>query len=124
VRSGALVFTAGQLPMSGGSLLAAGCVGGSLDAATARRCAEQCALNALAAASGVCDLDDVARVVKMVCYVCSDPGFTAQPGVADGASEVLFSAFGEVGRHAREAVGVSALPLGAPVELSLILEIG
>lgn len=124
VRAGDLVFTAGQLPMAEGSLLAYGRLGDSIDAETGRACAARCALNALAAASTVCDLDEVVRVVKLVCYVSSSEAFTAQPSVADGASEVLISAFGEAGRHAREAVGVSALPLGAPVEVSLVLQIG
>lgn len=123
VRTGKLVFTSGQLPMREGVLLASGVVGADVEADLARRCAEQCALNALAAASSVCDLDAVARVVKLVGYVASAPGFSGQPAVIDGASNVLLAAFGEAGTHAREAVGVMALPLGAPVELSLVLEV-
>lgn len=123
VRASGLVFTSGQLPMREGMLLASGRVGGEVSADAATACARQCALNALAAASTVCDLDDVTRVVKLVGYVASEPGFTAQPGVIDGASAVLALAFGEDGRHAREAVGVAALPLGAPVEVSLVLEV-
>jgi enamine deaminase RidA (YjgF/YER057c/UK114 family) len=124
VRSGALVFTSGQLPVRDGSLLASGAVGGTVQTDVARQCAEQCALNALAAASSVCDLDDVTRVIKLVGYVASVASFVGQPGVIDGASGVLALAFGDSGRHAREAVGVAALPLGAPVEVSLVLEIG
>jgi enamine deaminase RidA (YjgF/YER057c/UK114 family) len=123
VRTGRLVFTAGQLPMADGALVATGLVGAEVEPADAARAAERCALNALAAASTVCDLDDVVRVVKVTGYVASVPGFTAQPAVIDGASAVLVSAFGEQGRHAREAVGVAALPLGAPVEVSLVLEV-
>lgn len=123
VRSGNLVFTSGQLPMRGGSLVAAGTVGESVSLEDARLCAEQCAANALGALGSACDLDSVVRVVKLVCYVASAPGFTGQPGVADAASAVMLTAFGESGRHVREAVGVAALPLGAPVELSLVVEV-
>lgn len=123
VRTGRLVFTSGQLPMRGGELMAAGVVGTEVDPDTAALCAGQCALNALAAASTVCDLSRVTRVVKVVGYVASAPGFTAQPAVVNGASNVMSTAFGEHGRHAREAVGVVALPLGAPVEVSLVLEV-
>lgn len=124
VRSGALVFTAGQLPLVGGALIAAGLVGGEVDPGLATTCARQAALNALAAAATVCDLDDVIRVVKLVGYVASAGSFTAQPAVINGASEVMVAAFGDAGRHAREAVGVVRLPLDAPVEVSLVLEVG
>jgi enamine deaminase RidA (YjgF/YER057c/UK114 family) len=124
VRSGDLVFTSGQLPMADGALLATGLVGADATPEDARRAAERCALNALAAASTVCDLDDVVQVVKVTGYVASAPGFSAQPGVIDGASAVLVAAFGDAGVHAREAVGVAALPLGASVELSLVLSLG
>jgi enamine deaminase RidA (YjgF/YER057c/UK114 family) len=124
VRSGALVFTSGQLPMEAGVLIASGTLGGPVDIDTGRRCAELCALRALAAASAVADLDAVVRVVKLVGYVASEPGFTAQPSVIDGASAVMGAAFGAAGEHAREAVGVAALPLGAPVEVSIVLELG
>jgi len=123
VRSGALVFTSGQIPMRDGSLVATGRVGGDVSVDEGRRCAVQCVLNALAAASTVCDLDEVERVVKVVGYVSSDPGFTGQPGVIDAASDVILAAYTDAGRHAREAVGVAALPLGAPVEVSLVLEV-
>lgn len=124
VRSGSLVFTSGQLPMRADTLIVAGTVGADVGPDVARACASQCALNALAAASTVCDLDRVIRVVKVTGYVASAPGFTAQPAVVDGASSVMSSAFGEAGRHARAAVGVAALPLGAPVEVELVLELG
>jgi enamine deaminase RidA (YjgF/YER057c/UK114 family) len=123
MRAGNLVFTSGQLPMLAGELIERGRVDADVSPESAERCARQCALNALAAASTVCDLDEVVRVVKLVGYVASAPGFAGQPGVIDGASGVLATAFGEAGRHAREAVGVAALPLGAPVEVSLVLEV-
>jgi len=123
VRTGSLVFTSGQLPMQAGALIATGSVGAGVDPDTARACASRCALNALAAASTVCDLDDVTRVVKVTGYVASAPGFTGQPGVVDGASAVMGAAFGETGRHARAAVGVASLPLGAPVEVEIVLEL-
>jgi enamine deaminase RidA (YjgF/YER057c/UK114 family) len=123
VRTGSLVFTSGQLPMVSGTLLATGSVGAEVDADAACECAARCALNALAAASTVCDLDDVTRVVKVTGYVASAPGFTGQPGVVNGASAVMGTAFGEAGRHARAAVGVASLPLGAPVEVEIVLEL-
>lgn len=123
VRAADFVFTSGQLPMRDGALSASGSVGADVDVDTARECAALCALNALAAASGVCDLDNVVRVVKVTGFVASADGFTAQPGVVDGASAVMLAAFGEAGRHARSAVGVASLPLGAPVEVEIILEI-
>jgi enamine deaminase RidA (YjgF/YER057c/UK114 family) len=121
---GTLVFTAGQLPIRQGTLITTGTVDDVVSEEAARLCATQCALNALAAASTVCDLDDVTAVAKLVGYVASAPGFVAQPGVINGASSVMHQAFGDVGRHAREAVGVASLPLGAPVEVSLILGLG
>ncbi len=124
-RAAGLVFTAGQLPIEAGALVSSGLVGGEVTLDTARSCAERAALNALAAASGVCDLDSVESVVRLTVYVASAPGFTEQPKVADAASEVLTAAFGkDAGRHSREAVGVAVLPLGAPVELSLVLSVG
>lgn len=123
VRAGSLVFTAGQLPLRGGALLTSGAVGVQVTVDQARLCAAQCALNALAAASIVCDLDEVVGVVKVTGYVASGPGFTSQPTVIDGASAVVLAAFGDAGRHARVAVGVSELPLGAPVEVELVLRL-
>lgn len=124
VRTGPMVFTSGQLPTVDGALLTSGLVGGAVDVRTAVSAAQACALNALAAASTVCDLDEVAAVAKLTGYVASAPGFTAQPTVIDGASAVILAAFGERGRHAREAVGVAELPGGAPVEISLVLVCG
>jgi enamine deaminase RidA (YjgF/YER057c/UK114 family) len=124
VRTGDLVFTAGQLPMRAGALVAAGTVGAEVDVATAKSCAAQAALNALAAASTVCDLDAVTAVVKVTGFVASEAGFTSQPAVLDGASEVVLTAFGDRGRHARAAVGVASLPMGAPVEVEIVLEVG
>jgi len=124
VRTGSLVYTSGQLPLLGSELLACGLVGSAVELSDAFACAQQCALNALAAAASVCDLDEVVAVVKLVGYVASAEGFAAQPAVIDGASEVLVAAFGDAGRHAREAVGVAALPMGAPVEVSLVLQLG
>lgn len=124
VLSGGFVFTSGQLPFSSGELLATGRVGASVDESAAFSCASRCALNALAAASGVCSLEDVVRVVKLTGYVASAPGFNRQPAVIDGASAIMTAAFGpERGAHAREAVGVAELPLEAPVEVSIILEV-
>lgn len=124
VQSGSLVFTSGQLPMRDGRLLATGTVGADVDLEAAQAAAAQCALNAVAAVRGLIgDLDRVVRVVKAVCFVASAPGFTGQPAVANGASTLLGTAFGDAGVHARSAVGVSALPLGAPVEVEVIVEV-
>lgn len=120
-RAGSLVFTAGQLPLRDGALLTSGKVGDSVSIETARACAQLAALNALSAASSVCDLDEVAAVARLTGFVASAEGFVRQPAVIDGASEVLSAAFGEAGRHAREAIGVAELPLNAPVEISLVL---
>ncbi|GAA2079404.1 RidA family protein [Pseudolysinimonas kribbensis] len=123
VVSGNLVFTAGQLPFVEGALPATGKVGGEVDADEAAAFARIAALNALAAAaSAIGSLDRVTRVVKVVVFVASDPSFTAQPSVANGASELLGQVFGDEGRHARSAVGVAVLPLDSPVEVELTLE--
>lgn len=122
-RAGDLVFTSGQLPVVQGALLAVGRVGDAVSLDVAQSCARTAALNALAAAATVCDLDRVDGAVKLVGYVASATDFVQQPAVINGASAVLIAAFGEAGKHAREAVGVAALPLGAPVEVSLILQI-
>jgi enamine deaminase RidA (YjgF/YER057c/UK114 family) len=123
VVTGNLVFTAGQLPFADGKLLATGKVGDAVTPEDAYALARQCALNALAAAGdAIGSLDRVTRVVKAVVFVNSAPGFTGQPGVANGGSELLGEVFGDAGRHARSAVGVSELPLDSPVELELILE--
>jgi enamine deaminase RidA (YjgF/YER057c/UK114 family) len=123
VRSGAHVFTSGQLPLRDGQLLATGKVGGEVSAETAYDCARQCALNAIAAVEQLVELDQVVRVVKATVFVASTPDFTGQPGVANGASELLGAAFGDAGQHARSAVGVPVLPLDAPVEVELVVEV-
>ena len=123
VRAGSLVFTSGQLPMVGGQLSAVGKVGALVTAEQAKELARTCALNALAAIDALVGLDSVVRVVKVVGFVASTPDFTGQPGVVNGASELLGEVFGEAGAHARSAVGVAALPLDAPVEVELIVEV-
>jgi len=124
VVSGDLVFTSGQLPMRSGELIATGKVGGEVSVDEAVACAQQCALNAIAAVkSMVGDLDRVAQVVKVVAFVASTPDFTGQPGVANGASELLGEVFGDAGVHARSAVGVPVLPLDAPVEVEIVVRV-
>ena len=124
VRSGNLVWTSGQLPFVDGKLSATGKVGADVDADTAKSLARTCALNAIAAIHAeLGDLDRVRRVVKVVGFVASDPSFTGQPGVINGASEFLGEVFGELGRHARSAVGVAVLPLDAPVEVEVVVEV-
>lgn len=123
VRSGLHVFTSGQLPFAGGELMATGKVGAEVDVDTAFACARQCALNAIAAVASVADLEQVVRVVKATVFIASAPDFTGQPTVANGASELLGLAFGDAGVHARSAVGVAALPLDAPVEIELVVEV-
>ena len=124
VRSGSHIFTSGQLPMRSGQLIATGKVGGEVTPEVAVECAQQCALNALAAVKAeLGSLDDVRRVVKVVCFVASTPDFTGQPQITNGVSELLGKVFGEAGIHARSAVGVPVLPLDAPVEVELIVEV-
>jgi enamine deaminase RidA (YjgF/YER057c/UK114 family) len=124
VRSGNHVFTSGQLPMRDGQLMLTGKVGGEVTQEEAVECARQCGLNALAAVRAeVGELSAVKRIVKVVAFVASTPDFTGQPLVANGVSELLGEVFGEAGRHARSAVGVSALPLDAPVEVELVVEV-
>ncbi len=123
VVTGGLVYTAGQLPFTDGALPATGKVGGDVRVEEAAGYARTAALNALAAAAAaIGSLDRVTRVVKALVFVASAPDFTAQPVVANGASDLLLEVFGEPGRHARSAVGVAVLPLDAPVEVELILE--
>jgi enamine deaminase RidA (YjgF/YER057c/UK114 family) len=125
VRTGDLVFTAGQLPRRDGELVATGKVGADVTPEVATEAAAACALNALAAIKGeVGDLSAVRRVVKVVVFVASAPGFTGQPGVANGASELLGKVFGDAGVHARSAVGVAVLPLDVPVEVEVVVEVG
>ena len=123
VRSGALVFTSGQLPMVDGQLAAVGKVGALVSPEQAKELARTCALNALAAIDALVGLDSVVRVVKVVGFVASVPEFTGQPAVINGASELLGEVFGDAGKHARSAVGVSVLPLDVPVEVEIIVEV-
>ncbi len=122
-RSGNHVWTAGQVPFVDGKLPATGKVGAEVDADTAKDLARTCALNALAAVDALVGLDSVTGVVKLVGFVASDPAFTGQPGVINGASELMAEVFGEAGAHARSAVGVAVLPLDAPVEVELVVEV-
>ncbi|OBH03101.1 RidA family protein [Mycobacterium sp. E1747] len=124
VRTGDLVYTAGQLPMQSGQLAGTGKVGGRVSPEEGKALARICALNALAAVDSLVGIDAVTRVVKVVGFVASAPGFNGQPGVINGASELLAEVFGDAGAHARSAVGVSELPLDAPVEVELIVEVG
>jgi enamine deaminase RidA (YjgF/YER057c/UK114 family) len=125
VRTGSFVYTAGQLPLVEGKLLMAGKVGAQVTTAEAAALARICALNALAAVASVTGtLSAVTRVVKVTGFVASDPGFTDQAQVVNGASELLLEVFGEAGRHARSAVGMAVLPFDAPVEIELIAEVG
>ena len=124
LRSGQHVFTSGQLPLRDGQLITAGKVGGEVTPEQAVECARQCALNALAAVRAeVGELSAIKRVVKVVVFVASTPDFTGQPAVANGASELFGEVFGDIGRHARSAVGVAVLPLDAPVEVELVVEV-
>lgn len=124
VRSGDYVHTSGQLPMKDGALVATGKVGAEVTPEVAYDAAQLCALNALAAVKSlVGDLGRIKRVVKVVAFVASAPDFTAQPKVANGASELLGKVFGDAGVHARSAVGVAVLPLDAPVEVEIVVEV-
>ncbi|MEE6177121.1 RidA family protein [Mycobacterium sp. 050134] len=124
VRTGNLVYTSGQLPMEAGKLTGTGKVGADITPEQAKAMARVCALNALAAVNSLVGIDAVTRVVKVVGFVASAPGFNGQPGVVNGASDLLGEVFGDSGAHARSAVGVSELPLDAPVEVELIVEVG
>ncbi|USN99169.1 MAG: RidA family protein [Phycisphaeraceae bacterium] len=125
VRTGRLVFISGQIPVQAGALMASGCIPDPVPVELAVACARQCALNAVAvAAEAAGGLDRIARIVRVGCFVASAPGFTDQPKVANGASELLVELFGDSGRHARAAVGSVALPLGAPVEVEMTVEVG
>jgi enamine deaminase RidA (YjgF/YER057c/UK114 family) len=123
IRSGALVFTAGQVPFVNGVVAATGKVGAEIGPDEAKGHARTCALNALAAVDALVGIDAVVRVVKVTGFVASAEGFTGQPGVLNGASELLGEIFGDAGRHARSAVGVAELPLGVPVEVELVVEV-
>lgn len=131
-RSGALVYTSGQLPFVGGALPATGLVGGAVAPDDAKGYARTAALNAVAAVATllaaetgeepVAALERVTHVVKVVGFVASESSFNGQPGVVNGASELLVTLFGDAGRHARSAIGVAALPLGSPVEVEIVVE--
>lgn len=123
VQSGRHVYVSGQLPLVDGSLLATGKVGAEVSPELAKELAGRCALNALAAVEALVGLENVIKIVKVVGYVAVAEGFTAIPGVVNGASELFGAVFGEAGQHARSAVGVAALPLDAPVEIEIIAEI-
>jgi enamine deaminase RidA (YjgF/YER057c/UK114 family) len=124
VRTGRYVYTAGQVPFVDGKLEATGKVGGAVSAEDGARLARICALNAVAAAASVAGgIDNIARIVKVTGFVASDPAFTGQPAVINGASELLLEVFGDAGKHARSAVGMAVLPLDAPVEVELIAEL-
>ena len=118
VRTGNLVYTSGQVARE-----LSGKVGAEVSEADAKDAARSCALNALAAIDALVGLDSVVRVVKVLGFVASAPGFTGQPGVINGASELLGEVFGDAGAHARSAVGVAELPLGVPVEVEMIVEV-
>ena len=123
-RSGNYVYTSGQLPFVAGELIATGILGKDIDEETGAKCAEQCAVNAIAAAKSVIgDLDKIVRVVKVVGFVASAQDFTKHPVVINGASDLFIKAFGDAGKHARSAVGVAALPLNTPVEVEVIFEV-
>jgi enamine deaminase RidA (YjgF/YER057c/UK114 family) len=123
-RDGDLVFTSGQLPIKEGKLIAEGKVGGSVSVQKGAECARICAVNCLSAVKSVIgSLEKLDQIVKLVVYVNSAEGFTGQPGVANGASELLVEIFGEKGKHSRSAVGVAELPLDAPVEIEMIVRI-
>jgi enamine deaminase RidA (YjgF/YER057c/UK114 family) len=124
-RAGTLVFTAGQVPFEGGELAMTGKVGDAVTLEDAKEAARLCALNALAAAAAAAGgLNNISRIVKVTGYVTSAPGFNGQPQVLNGASDLLGEVFGEAGLHARSAVGVAELPLDAPVEVELVVELG
>ena len=122
-RTGSLVFTAGQVPLVDGAVAATGKVGREVSPEEAKRHARTCALNALAAVHALVGIDAVVRVVKVVGFVASAEGFTGQPAVINGASELFGAVFGDAGAHARSAVGVAELPLGVPVEVELVVEV-
>ena len=122
VRSGNLVYTAGQLPMRSGHLARTGKVGAAVTPEEGKELARICTLNALAAVDSLVGLDAVTQVVKVTGFVASAAGFNGQPGVVNGASDLLAEVFG--GSHARSAVGVSELPLDSPVEVELVVEVG
>ncbi len=124
LRSGDHVFTSGQLPLRDGALVHTGKVGGEVSLEDGQACAQQCVLNALAAVASQVPLEQVRRIVKLTVFVASTPDFTEQPKVANGASDLVGEVFGDAGRHTRSAVGVAVLPLDAPVEVEMVVEVG
>jgi enamine deaminase RidA (YjgF/YER057c/UK114 family) len=123
IRTGNLVFTAGQLPLVDGAIPSTGKVGTKVSVEEAKRLAQVCALNALAAVETVADVNKIVKVVRVVGYVNGEPDFISQPAVVNGASELYLHIWGEAGKHARSAIGVAELPLDAPVEVELTVEI-
>ena len=123
IRTGNLVFTAGQLPLIDGAIPSTGKVGTKVSVDEAKRLAQVCALNALAAVETVAEVNKIVKVVRVVGYVNGEPGFISQPAVINGASELYLHIWGEAGKHARSAIGVAELPLDAPVEVELTVEI-
>jgi enamine deaminase RidA (YjgF/YER057c/UK114 family) len=123
VQSGHHVYVSGQLPVVDGKLLATGKVGNGVSAEQAKDLAERCAINALGAVDSLVGLENVVKIVKVTGFVASAEGFTGQPGVLNGASDLFGAVFGEAGRHARSAVGVAELPLDSPVEVEVIVEV-
>ncbi len=124
VRSGNQLFISGQLPLSGGKPVAVGKVGRTVSPAQAKKSAEACAINILAQAKAALgSLDKIKRVVKVTAFVAADPNFTDIPQIANGASDLFVNVLGEIGKHARSAVGVAALPMDVPVEVEAILEV-
>jgi enamine deaminase RidA (YjgF/YER057c/UK114 family) len=123
IRTGNLIFTAGQLPLVNGQMVATGKVGQEVDVEQAKKLAEVCALNCLAAVETIVPIERIFRIVRVVGYVNGTAGFTNQPAVINGASELFLNLWGDSGKHARSALGVAELPLNAPVEVELTVEI-
>lgn len=123
VRTGNLVYVSGQVPMTDGELIAAGRVGDEITPQQAKELSRHCALAALAAVDSVAGLENLVRIVKVTGFVASAAGFTGQPDVVNGASDLFVALFGDAGRHARSAIGVAQLPLGAPVEIEIVAEV-
>jgi len=123
IRTGNLVFTAGQLPLVDGAIPSTGKVGAKVSVDEAKLLAQVCALNALAAVETVADVNNIVKVIRVVGYVNGEPGFISQPAVVNGASELFLHIWGEAGKHARSAIGIAELPLDAPVEVELTVEL-
>jgi enamine deaminase RidA (YjgF/YER057c/UK114 family) len=123
IRTGSLIFTAGQLPLIDGQMVAVGKVGGEVEVGQAKKLAEVCALNCLAAVETIVPIEKITRIIRVVGYVNGAGGFTNQPAVINGASELFLNIWGDAGKHARSAIGVAELPLNAPVEIELTVEI-